>query len=287
MDAGFYDERVSGAGDDFEANDATITEGWHSTDVQLDSAVGEIHEEILRRQNLLGASYPFEIRENRVIYSQSQSLFYEFCLGICMADNITRGDNVFLPRTFERTCALLIQLFLGQDTGRIHTGAPRDATIGTTFQAAMTAVSNATAEWVWAPYPELAGTLSSSGDEGIDFVAWRNTPDGRKGKLFVVGQCACGDDWDTKFCDLNLGRIDKWFQPMSYANDPLRAFATPFHLSDTNLMAAQTEAGMVFDRARLVLLAEQYVNNAEYNAFLPRLRELFALATTVELARIA
>ena len=274
IDAGLYDDMVSGALDDFETHDETVTEKWHALDLEYDSANSEVYKEIERRSEILGESYPFKIKQNQITYHESKSYFYEFCLAISTAQNITTGDNVFFPRIFERMSALLFKQYLGHDSECIHVGSPRDAEIGKKFKEAMEKVHTITNEWIWNPIADFGDDPQTTGDEGLDFIAWKNTPDKRKGKLFILGQCACGGDWDTKFSDLNLGKIGKWFNPLCYINPPVRAFTTPFHLSDTNLSNAQSQAGIVFDRTRLTLIAERFSDFEEIAFWKNKIQEL-------------
>lgn len=277
FDAGLYDDRVSGAMDDFDSFDQTVTQRWHAEDLNNETASGEVYEEIERRVKLLGKDYPFQLNRNQLVYNPSQTHYYEFCLAISTAPTITSGDYVHLPRAFERTCTVLARLYLGEDTGSIHVGSPRDEENGTTFFHAMQKVNEVTNEWVWNPIQDFGDHPQTTGDEGLDFIVWKNTPDGRKGKVFVIGQCACGDDWTFKFNDLTIPKIGKWFQPMSYVKEPIRAFATPYHLSDMSLTNAQNEAGLVFDRGRLTILAERFSHNQELNDWQFRIDELIDL----------
>lgn len=184
IDAGLYDDRVSGAMDDFDSQDQTITQRWHAEDLKYESASGEVYEEIERRVRILGEHYPFELKDNQLIYHPSQSHYYEFCLAISIAPTITTGEYVHLPRVFERTCALLAKLYLGYDSEYIHVGSPRDEEIGKTFFAAMQKVSERTGEWIWNTIQEFGDQPQTTGDEGLDFIVWKNTPDRRKGKIF-------------------------------------------------------------------------------------------------------
>lgn len=277
VDAGLYDDRVSGAMDDFDSQDQTVTQRWHAEDLKYETASGEIYEEIERRIELLGKYYPFQLNDSQLVYRPSQTHYYEFCLAISTAPTITSGDYVRLPRVFERTCTLLAKLYLGHDTGSVHVGSPRDEDIGTTFYNAMQKVNNLTGEWVWNAIQDFGDRPQTTGDEGLDFIVWKNTPDGRKGKVFIIGQCACGDDWTNKFYDLTVDKISKWFHPLSYVKHPIRAFAAPFHLSDMNLINAQNDAGLVFDRARLTILAETFVQNQELIQWQNEIDELIAL----------
>ncbi len=262
VDAGIYDDRVSGALDDFRPDGVEINQQWHETDVILDTSTGQITEEIQRRERVMGGAYPFNLNEGQIIYHPSKSGVYEFCLAISTAPNITSGDNVKLPRTFERLSATLVKLYLGCLSESIHVGSPRDEDIGTKFKLAMEKVAERTNEFLWGHDPALGGDPLTTGDEGLDFVVWKEMPDKRAGKFFLIGQCACGNDWDTKLNDLTLNKLSKWFNPICYV-EPIRVFVTSHHLSDVNLRVAQYEAGVVFDRARLAAIGEMFSTNEE------------------------
>jgi hypothetical protein len=273
IDEGLYDDKVSGAMDDFDINDSGMPH-WQVQDLQYDTATGEVHKEIMRRADLLGDAYPFKIEKNQLLYNGGKSQFYEFCLAISRAPDITSGDNVNLPRYFERICALLVKLYLGHSSDCIHVGTPRDRKIGSTFFEAMKKIHLVTQEWVWDAITDFGNAPQTTGDEGLDFIAWKDTPDKRKGKLFIIGQCACGDDWKNKFNDLTLPKLKKWFHPLSYVDPPVRAFAVPHHLSEMNLTNAQNEAGLVFDRARLSIIAEAFSNDSELVKWKPKMENL-------------
>lgn len=258
LDSGIYDDRVAGVMDDFDPQDSTIKADWHLRDIELDSAVGKVHEEIDRRIEVMGDHYPFTIDGGQLTYRKSRSLFYEFCLSICNAPTITQGVYVELPRVFERSSARLVREYFGVYSEVLHTGWPRDEEVGVRFKEAMAHLQTKTGEWRWRPEDDLPEDPDPqiAKDEGLDFVVWKKSIDGRTGSLFVLGQCACGNDWKDKYFDLNLGRLRKWFSPMTIV-DPIRSFATPHHVANALLTDAQREAGLVFDRARLTLIAER------------------------------
>lgn len=112
-------------------------------------------------------------------------------------------------------------------------------------------------------------------DEGCDFVVWLDASDGRKsGQLFVLGQCACGNNWQDKWGDLKVEALQRWFNPLSLV-PPVRSLATPRHVADELLREASREAGIVFDRSRLVLAAaDQDVLDSETATAMERLTEM-------------
>jgi hypothetical protein len=279
-DAGIYDELLSGELEDLETG-AHDVQHWSKQDVALDDEVGSVTTELARRKLLLGSAYPFDLDGGTIKYRPSKTGFYEYCLGICLTPSLTKKPYVQMPRSFERIVALLIQLHLGSSWQHFHTGHPRAQVNGTTFYKCMTNLSKISSderEWVWAPDPRWPLKPGVGGDGGLDFVIWRPAPDKRIGQIYVVGQCACGNDWSTKFNDLRVEPLDKWFRPTTEVPF-IRAFTTPFMLSDGNFAVAHSEAGWTLDRARLTMFAEEAAEHPDVLALKPFLQEMFTLAT--------
>lgn len=256
VDTGIFDERVAAAMDDFEAEEPSSRERWHDEDLKYDSAVGSVQEEIERRIRIMGSAYPFALDQNSLTYNASSNRLYEFLLSICNSPNITKGPYVQLPRTFERIAARLVAAFFGDHAKYVHIGYPRDTAVGKSFRKAMKYVADQTGEWTWGPEDGLPQD-PPHGDGGCDFLVWPDSLDGRKiGQLFVLGQCACGNDWPSKYHDLDISKLAKWFNP-PFIVPAIRAFATPFHVTDAYLKEASREAGYFLDRARLVMIGQK------------------------------
>lgn len=273
VDAGTYDDRVAGTFVDRDVSDDV--ERWHRDDLQNDTATGRVQEEIERRANLLGPAYPFTVEDGKLTYAESTSGVYEFFLCICNTQ-FTKGDYVWLPRVFERIAARLVAAYFGSHAQSIHTGWPRDEAIGRSFSKAMATVSQRTGEWTWGPDEGLPD-VHHCGDEGCDFVVWLGAVDARQiGQLFILGQCACGNDWQTKFGDLHVPRLKKWFNPLSVV-DPVRSFATPHQVTDTLLREASRQSGLFFDRARLTEIASRAPQDVLDPGILQCIRKLIEL----------
>ena len=230
-------------------------------------AVSDIANEIQRRQSLLGEAYPFTLDGNSIVYRQSFTLAYEFCLAVSQApDGLSKRPYNRLPIAFERLARDAAVLFLGCGAKSYRTGWPSDKWEDrpTRFKDVIQVLHDRTGEWYWNPGPGRPGNLRAK-DEGLDFVAWKLMPDGRPGNLFLLGQCACGNDWASKFGDIDssLHRLEDWIRPISAAR-PLRVFAVPHHIANqTEFYDANRRAGLTFDRARIALIAEKD-GNREY-----------------------
>jgi len=264
VDAGVYDERISGALDDFMP-DGFIgpLEEWHADDVALDDAVGGTFEAIHERIQLYGDAYPFRLRGNSLIRRTRTLTLYDFFLCLTQAPELRSGEFRKLPRTFERLSCELVQRFLGPTANSIHTGFPRSQQVGRGFSDAMKTLREESGEWTWNPEEELPRKYRF-GDQGVDFVVWKNPSKLRhRGHLFFLGQCACGNDWPSKLNDINLNKFRKWFHPACCVWPPVRVFATPFHLSEANHREVSREAGLVFDRSALTTLSIDHAVNQD------------------------
>lgn len=259
MEAGAANDRISGAISADDEEPAPNGMNWERDDLAHDAIVGKAREEVERRIEIMGAAYPFRFgQEGSLVYTRTELGFYEFCLAASTAPTITAGELVHLPRDFERVVAAIVKGYLGPHAGALHTGAPRDHEVGIGFKDAMKRLAELTNEWIWNPEEMLPEENNTTGDEGMDFVAWKPSLDRRRGQIFVIGQCACGDDWGSKFHDLSWQKLKKWFRPEIFPA-PMRIFATPHHLVDAMLYEAQREAGLVLDRARLTLMAKEFL----------------------------
>ena len=267
IEAGTFDDRVAGALDDYEVPDPRISVpagqwDWASHDMALDNAVSDIGIELRRRKEVLGGLYPFVVADNQLVYSQSRTLAYEFCLAVTQAPSLSKGDFTRLPIAFERLVRDILIRFLGPGAQGIRTGWPPDAhePRPAHFKELIAALHNATNEWEWAPEIDLPKDPDPQDvkDEGLDFVIWKEIPDRRPGRLFLLGQCACGKNYDTKFGDIDarLDKLSKWIRPIPCVF-PVRVFATPHQIpNDTYFRTVNRQAGWTLDRSRITLLAE-------------------------------
>ena len=254
IDIGLYDDRISGVANDFEIENAYSgpQESWHRLDIATDEAVGNIGKEIDRRSDILGSAYPFKLSGGTLRYCPGQMKIYEFMLSVSCSPNLTKGKFADIPRTFERVTTVLVARYFGDYAKGWHTGWPRDGSMS--FQDMAQELNTCTGEWIWEPQHDDLN-FGSVKDEGCDFVVWLTPSDQRKiGSLFVLGQCACGNDWQVKYEQLSIEKLRRWFNPLSYVH-PVRSFATPRHVEDVTLREASRQAGLLFDRARLTAIA--------------------------------
>lgn len=265
LDEGVRDDRTADAMDDFGALDTATSEVWAVDDSKVDDAVGATACEIERRAALMGDAYPFIKDGNTLKYRQSHTLAYELCLAIANAQTVVSKPFNRLPPAFERLCRDVVACFMGEGACKLRTGWPLDGEKWRTskFKSIVDKIHAETSEWVWQPGPGMPDDPNhqNAKDLGIDFVVWKRIPDNRRGMLFLLGQCACGDDWTNKFDDLNVRSIgESWFRYFSVV-DPVRLFCIPRHIANSTYFdEINRMAGFTFDRARIAIIAESESN---------------------------
>lgn len=251
VDEGIRDDAMSGElADEQEREDRAAT----------------LLEEIDRRSRILGGAYPFSRERNALRYRQSDTGVYEFCLSITVLASLSTTSGRRYQIAFERLVRDSLKCFLGAGAVAYRTGAPGDrlekrpAMIDEMIKE-IAALLNDSGEWVWKPDPEhpYDPSRNDAGDLGIDVVAWKPMPDRRRGNLFLVAQCACGE-WEAKSSDISKERLEGWIKPITFVPF-VKVFAIPFHVPNVPYFGdLNREYGLMFDRARLSLLAEAAEN---------------------------
>lgn len=269
LEAGIDDNKIASSYDDFE-NNSDVSD-WSRMDAAEDDAIGSIIDVIEKRKSTLGDSYPFELHDGEVKLISSPTekhLVYLFCLAIVNAPNITTGEYAQLPRIFENLSASISKLLLGGLSKSLHIGWPRAEGAPKKFKELADWIrSHVGGEWSWSPQDGLKDEDASRiKDSGIDYISWIDFQDKRDGKLFITGQCACGNDWPDKFDDININKLKMWFHPLTIVK-PIKAFCTPFCVADGHIIDAGNSDNIVLDRIRLTKLAQNLNFVEEYDLF--------------------
>ncbi len=257
VSAGTSDEAMADAGDEFAPAGAEvlIEDRLQGQEVLQESRQGTVYELLLERKDLLGTAYPFKIDGNSLYYTPEGLPIYELLVGICQAPSLTAAPYCELPRLFENLSLLAGRGFLGPRADGYRTGWPRPENV-THFKTAIGDLKlksgNFEAEWQWQQAEYLPDNPAPKfvKEEGLDVVAWRKWQDGRTGQLYLVGQCACGNDWLEKDKDLDLKDFTEWFRLPRV--EPVRSFFTPRYAVKPILNTLSHKAGLVFDRVRIV-----------------------------------
>lgn len=226
---------------------------------------GAALEEVQWRIRILGNGYPFELNGANLSYVPRRTRVYEFLLLTALEDHTrNKGEEPVWSKNSELMFELIafecVKLYFGG--GGLRTGFPSHDVRERPkrFRDVSALLQREAPEWLWiagdidsdAPYLRLF--TDEQKDATVDFVVWRKL-DERPGALYAVGQCACGQNWKTKLRELSIKRLQAWWQLPPV--DPIRTFAIPRVIDASQPLKVMTlEAGLVFDRLRLTLLAE-------------------------------
>jgi len=260
IETGIEDEKMAGVVDD-----ALIESGnsWAERQCVLENLSGAIADELQRRADTMRDAYPFEITKERALsYRPSKTGVYEFCLVVARNPTGVLKDTPKASAIFELIARDVLASHLGNGTRGFRAGTPPYAFEGRGKSARETfeALEKQCGEFHWQPeigFPEEP-SFQDLKDVGLDIVAWKPWQDGRLAHFFAIGQCACGknDVNASKGRELSKSRLSIWLRPICHAT-PVRCFLLAHHIPNTpHLYEISKDAGLVFDRARIALVAE-------------------------------
>jgi len=164
------------------------------------------------------------------------------------------------PKIFERLAAVAIRNYV---QGRVFLfGWPVLPDVQTDIALRVKNVAAAVREkFVEAPAARYK-------DRGVDVIAWRPFPEHfagehRSNQIVILAQCAAGANWRQKTGQLPYS---SWTQYMHWACDPLQGFAVPGVVPTELWHDISREAGILFDRIRIVNLLPHGVGDPELSA---------------------
>lgn len=222
---------------------------------KIDAACGEILGEIKRRVFAAKSAYPFKIEKTALVLAGSVRDFVPYIFCLCLSWfgwKARKGSKVFPRRMFEDLSKHAAEAFIG---GRaLRFGAPRTE-LPAAFKDALLHLAIAIGE---GQVREIQGTVNAQ-DDTLDLIAWRDFPDGQEGKLFLVGQCASGGDWEKKKRELDAEAFfEEWFceRPPSLRGMRIGLFI-PHRVPRKKWVPTTRRAGIIFDRCRIAYWTHQ------------------------------
>ena len=230
-------------------SDADLQDALEEAGRDKEECLEFILQQFHHRFHAVGARYPIE-RVGlgfRARGPWQNYLCYSFLLFVSL--NQSYGELNFRTGArepailFEVLTARALELLLGAEAIRI--GAPRIAPVPAGFPAALAYLAEAIGEPVRGD-----GGLErhGSGDDGLDIWLTKRFHDERTSSLFVVAQCAIGEDWGVKRSELDLAL---WYRHIDWFTQPLKAFAVPFQINQDSWRETATRGGLILDRPRI------------------------------------
>ena len=226
----------------------------------------ELHEEVQyayglvgERMESYGSAYPFELDgSGRSLQlrphgdSPAQTLYKYLLLAtrLNMNENRKHGgiDGADL---FEQLCAEVASQYFGDGSRSLVFGTSSDLR---SFPDRVVDLCERTGEGN--TFRNNSGATPRAKDDGLDVVVWNPFADPRKGKLMGFGQCKTGTHYEQHFTRLHPDAFcGNWFDVMPLVY-PVRMFFITDALPEERWDKRSREAGIIFDRSRLIELCE-------------------------------
>lgn len=209
-------------------------------DAAMEEVIARAAEEIDQRRRCLSSSYPFSVSDGggRLQLDPTISLggyVYLFCLVISHATRspiLREGqlpDSSNSARDLFQICATLCAAGVCRGPA-ISFGSPRAD--HSPFMVKLRDIYESLGEGKIRSQP-LPGQPVSPKDDGIDVIAWRDTPNGLPGKsIYLLGQAASGRNWESKTVKQDIEVFhDTWFE-VQPTSTPTPAMFIPFCLEE-------------------------------------------------------
>ena len=212
------------------------------------------------RARTLGDDYPFEVSDIAVRprESASTSIYQALLLlspGSPYRQLIAPKPTSDMAVLFEQITVEATKQLLGSNSDALRFGWPSDEGRPERFSDAI--------EWLAKRMGVESGTAfrpPKRKDGGVDVVAWRSFPDGRKGFPVTLVQCTLQRDIVPKSRDIDL-RI--WAGWLTLEVDPLVILAVPGTVESTEDWNEIAVRSLILDRIRITGL----VNHLDVSSF--------------------
>jgi len=197
---------------------------------------------------------PFSVMERRIekVDEEVTPFLYIACLILSLFG--ASGTRLSASKLFERLAAVVIKEYL---QGEVFVfGWPVlqgvETAIGDRMKQLTDLLNETFVESPATPYK----------DRGVDVIGWKSFGESRSSQFAILAQCASGINWRNKTTDLPLA---SWTQYIHWACDPIKAFVVPCIIPGDLWHDVSREAGILFDRIRIVNLLSDVSIDAALN----------------------
>lgn len=236
--------------------EAEPNEGCDDIDDEADETMGEVMDEIERRQAACRGRYPFELDATgnvlhyRPTAVQDHDRLYGYLL-LSTRLNMTRSrqhadiDGTLL---LEEVSASALRQYFGD--GRARTLVFGTAAGSENFPGRVTAMCQQLGEAYG--FRALDPGPVHANDDKLDVVTWLPFADGAPGQVILFAQCKTGTSWAGQLTQLRPDAfLTKWVDG-AFLLTPFRAFCISEAMDRSRWGGYVAEAGLLLDRCRLM-----------------------------------
>ena len=222
---------------------------------EIPSDIEDAYQEIERRTIACGGGYPFEVGEKgnfltTISYSGNlQHLVYKYLLLATRLNMNAYRQHESINGTdlLEHLASVVARKYLGNRAKSTVFGTAEGAA---DFSTKIDSLCRDLGEGEG--FVDRAGGSRQKKDDKLDVVAWKPFSDQREGKLIAFGQCKTGTNWKESVAQLQPDAFcSKWFRSQP-VHIPIRMFFVSEALSSINWRNESVDAGLLFDRCRIV-----------------------------------
>lgn len=207
----------------------------------IDDLIVDTKMELARRRDLMKALCPYDFDGVQLVprMQKADGILYVFMASLGLNINIDNDGR----KLFEKLITSIMTNCVGLPS--LCLGFPRRDGIDARIRPAFKNFADTVKEEF---RPD--NIVEYAKDMALDVASWYEFTDGRGGFLVFVGQCATGEDWDTKLSDLTVRSIrrvvDLSCEPLQYLATPHFATNSPNKFKDMSL-----RSGLLLDRSRV------------------------------------
>jgi hypothetical protein len=210
----------------------------------------QVFEIIETRIEIFGDSYPFMFEKKSVRIRSRLSTCQQMYLMLLMCSNLPyfRDFTTVLTSDFEQVSFEALRNFLPDFANVRQLGKNSDYK-GTAHQKILAIADELNVKVNEHELEKVEGNQ----ERGLDVVGWIPFSDRYANFLCILGQCACGKDWNTKFSESRRFEFSYFAFKKLY---PIHAMFIPrslFHNKDF-FQSDEICATLVFDRSRILSL---------------------------------
>lgn len=233
--------------------DEKVVSGIEDTTDKFNNKADEISSEINRRRNLLGTKYPFQTTDlgysiEHLTGDDHHTLVYQFLL-LSTRNNMTKAkvqSGFDGTQLFEEIASEVGKAYFGDKTETDVLGTSKSNVGG--FRTKLATIAQKMKE---------GGSIHPHEgfhpqDDNIDVIFWKGFSDKKPSQLIAFGQCKTGTTWQDRLSELNAEAFCKTWFTMQPVLTPVRMFFCAQYFPIEIWMPRAYEAGLVFDRFRII-----------------------------------
>ncbi len=248
-------------------NDSDV--GCEDSDDENAELLDEVMNEIERRESACSSGYPFTFKLQGTVLrcpveepEETQSIVYLYLLLSTRLNMKKNRKYVGIDGTnlLEGLSAHALKTYLGPDKAQCFVfGTSNEGNFKNKINKLCSMLGEGSG------FRSLDKKTVKKKDDMLDVVAWIPFADRRPGQIVFFGQCKTGTNWKEDTSQLQPGEfVSKWMHE-PFLVIPTRIFCISEALDRSDWKNTNIDAGIVFDRCRLVEncigLPEQILSN--------------------------